>query len=237
MNNWSTNGWRLGEREGRKKKRWQETENWVDSPQRTWAGVDFTLAMTHSRGRCCHGAEGEWRRVKNGPDVRVHRDKRPYGPWGTNKVPVTKGALCSPAAFNSNLSGNSVLQSLSPLRSLSLSPSPAQECAFCKPTLSRGVSSHLVSYYCKGWCEEGCSIAYVQCKHMCRSDVCRWSSATLHSFNAWDNREQHSRKPNDPLWHEGYSWCQIFFRWLLHQSPRDFLNIKRDLQLSRCAYM
>lgn len=66
-------------------------ENTIESPKEKCDGVVFTLAMTHSRGRSCHGAEGveegeEW------ADVRVHRGRRPYGPWGTNKARVTKGA-------------------------------------------------------------------------------------------------------------------------------------------------
>ena len=162
--------------------------------------LHVTPAMTHSRGRSCHGEEGvegaeegeEW------ADVRVHRGRRPYGPWGTIKARVTKGA-CSPVVPSSNLSGKSVAQSLSPPQSLSLSPGPAQECAFCKPTHThshtRGVSSpSVVSYYRNGWCKECCAIenARVQRKHnrqmrrrlqaAQRSSLC-WTMASSTAIN------------------------------------------------------
>lgn len=65
---------------GKDREEKQEGKRWkTGSPQQKQAGVDFTSAMTHSRGRSCHGAEGveegeEW------ADVRVHRGRRPYGP-------------------------------------------------------------------------------------------------------------------------------------------------------------
>lgn len=81
------------------------------------AGVRVSLAMTHSRGRSCHGEVKGRTRVKNGAEAG-----RPYGPRGTNKARVTKGRGLRSAC--TNLSGNSVLQSPPcPLRSLSLSPS------------------------------------------------------------------------------------------------------------------
>lgn len=88
---WLNSGGTGGRRLLKRRERWK-TDTILLS--RSEPGVDFTLAMTHSHGRSCHGAKGveegeEW------ADVRVHSDRRPYGPWGTNKVPWQKGALLS----------------------------------------------------------------------------------------------------------------------------------------------
>ena len=186
--------------------------------------LDVTPAMTHSRGRSCFGG---------GVEEWVHRGRRPYGPWGTNKARVTKGASAL------QLSPPSVVQSLSPPRSLSLSPEPAKECAFCKPTHThtRGVSSpSVVSYYCNGWCKECCATenARMQRKHNRHVETfCRLGPAAQHSSLCWqDNGEQHSHKPSDT---PPPPWCQILLSWFLHQSPRHFPDIKRSCSLGVSA--
>lgn len=88
-------------------------------------GVRVSLAMTHSRGRSCHGEVKGRRRVKNGAEAG-----RPCGPRGTNKARVTKGRGLRSAC--TNLSGNSVLQS-PPVLCGASHFLPAQECAFCTP--------------------------------------------------------------------------------------------------------
>lgn len=102
-----------------------------------------------------------WRTVKNGlmwgcTATGVHM--APEAPTRSHD----KRGLCSQVASSSNLSGNSLSQSpLSSAEPLTFLPAQqaAEECAFCKPALARGLPLHLLaSYYCNGWCKECCAI-------------------------------------------------------------------------------
>ncbi len=139
-------------------KRWKREVSWghSDHDSFTWT------VLSRSRG-----GGGGWRM---GWCEGAQRQASIW-PLRHRQGPGDKRGLCSPVVPSSKLSGNSVLQSLSPLRSLSLSPRLAKECGFCKSTHThtRGVfSPSLVSYYCNDWCKECCAIdfACMQHKHL-----------------------------------------------------------------------
>lgn len=148
------------------------------------------------------GGVGGRRRVKNGlmwgcTEAGVH-----MAPEAPSRPGWQKGPRLSSRPLLKPL-WESVVRSLSPPRSLSLSPGPAKECAFCKPTHTHGecLSPSVVSYYCNGWCKECCAIknARMQRKHnrqTRRRLQARLGCSAL--FTVLDNGEQHSHKPSDP---------------------------------------